>query len=163
MRALRAPLLDAPPLVREGLPTYERRASPAAGAEFTEEISGDFYVRLVTLAVRLVTDANIANRTLRLEYRDNQDNVFAVCGNPVTYPAASTEDYFFCVFQPRGEWEVSAANLVPLHPILLPPTFDFHIEVTNIQIGDQLSRISFVWEKFLTTGQPLLPWGVSDS
>jgi hypothetical protein len=154
MYALRTPSLDAPPLARYGLPDYQMRANPAAGANFTEEISGSFYTRLITVSVRLVTDLNVANRTLRLEFRDNQDNVFAVCGNPVTYPASSTEDYFFSVFQPRGEWEVSAANLVPLHPLLLPPTFDFRIAVTNIQATDQLSRIRFVWERFYTTGQP---------
>jgi len=143
-----APLLDSPPLVRYGLPEYVRGDAPAAGAEFTQEIEGRYHVRLLTFFVRLVTNATVANRTLRLEFRDDADRVFDVCGNPVTYPASSTEDYSFSVWQPRGEWEVSATNLVPLHPILLPPTFDFHIEVTNIQVGDQLSAISWWWERF---------------
>ncbi len=148
MPHLLTPLLDAPPLERYGLPEYVQAASPAAGAEFTQAIEGRYHTRLISLFVRLVTDANVANRTLRLEYRDAAGNVVDVMGNPVTYPAGSTEDYSFSAFQPRGEWEVSATNLVPLHPLLLPPTFDFHIEVTNIQLGDQLSRIRFVWERF---------------
>lgn len=160
MHALRTPELDAPPLVRYGLPEYVRAASPAAGASFVQELGGSFYVRLVSLFVRLVTDATVANRTLRLEYRDEGDNIYCVQGNPVTYPAASTEDYSFSVFQPRGEWEVAATNLVPLHPILLPPTHDFAVTVTNVQAGDQLSRIRFVWERFYTTSQPrVLPPG----
>jgi len=153
MHALRTPLIDAPPLVRYGLPEYVQAASPAAGAEFTQAIESRYHTRLISLFVRLVTDANVANRTLRLEYRDAEGNVFDVCGNPVTYPANSTEDYSFSVFQPRGEWEVAATNLVPLHPILLPPTFDFHIEVNNIQVGDQLSRIRFYWERFYSDVQ----------
>lgn len=154
MHALRTPELDAPPLVRYGLPEYVRRDNPAAGAEFTEELGGNFYVRLVCLFVRIVTDANAANRTVRLEYRDAADNVYHVNGNPVTYPASSTEDFAFSAFHPRGEWEVAATNIVPLGQLLLPPTHDFHIEVNNIQVGDQLSRISFVWERFYTTSQP---------
>lgn len=145
-----APILDAPPLKRVGLPEYVRRDNPAAGAEFTEELGGNFHTRLVCFFCRIVTDATVASRTVRLEYRDAADRVFHVNGNPVTYPASSTEDFAFSAFHPRGEWEVSATNLVPLAPILLPPTFDFHIEVTNIQVGDQLSLISFVWERFWT-------------
>jgi hypothetical protein len=154
MHAARAPLLDAPPLVRYGLPEYVRRDNPAAGAEFTEELGGNYFVRLVSLFVRIVTNATVATRTLRLEYRDAADNVYHVNGNPVTYPASSTEDFAFSAFHPHGEWEVSATNLVPLAPLLLPPTHDFHIEVTNIQVGDQLSAISFVWERFYTSAAP---------
>lgn len=153
-RAVPTPELDAPPLARYGLPEYTRAVSPAAGANFTQAIGGSFYVRLVTLFARLVTDANVANRTLRLEYLDQQNNVYDVQGNPVTYPANSTEDYSFSVWQGQGEWEVAATNLVPLHPLLLPPTHSFRILVNSIQVGDQLSRISWTWERFYTTGQP---------
>lgn len=150
MTVLVAPLLDSPPLRRVGLPELVAGVSPAAGADFALTVEGRYHLRLVTLFVRLVTDANAANRTLRLEYRDAEGNVFDVCGNPVTYPASSTEDYSFSVFQPRGEWEVGATNLVPLHPVLLPPTFAFAIAVTNIQATDQLSRIRFLVERFYT-------------
>ena len=154
MHALKTPELDAPPLARYGLPAYERRDNPAAGAEFTEELGGNYFVRLVCFFCRIVTDATVANRTVRLEYRDHADRVYHVNGNPVTYPASSTEDFAFSAFHPRGEWEVSATNLVPLAPLLLPPTHDFHIEVTNIQVGDQLSALSFVWERFYTSAPP---------
>lgn len=145
-----APVLDSPPLARYGLPEYVVGDSPAAGANFTQLIEGRYHTRLVSLFVRLVTDANAANRTLRLELLDGQSNVFDVAGNPVTYPASSTEDYSFSAYQAQGEWEVAATNLVPLHPVLLPPTFSFRIAVTNIQVGDQLSRIRWVWERFYT-------------
>lgn len=153
MSTLVAPVLDAPPLRRYGLPEYMQAASPAAGAEFVQAIAGPFHTRLLTLFCRLVTSADVANRTLRLEYRDAEGNVFAVCGNPVTYPASSTEDYAFSAFQPRGEWEVAATNLVPLAPLLLPPTFAFAIAVDSIDNTDQISRVRFVWERFYTGDQ----------
>jgi hypothetical protein len=154
-RALPTPELDAPPLFRYGLPEYFRAASPVAGANFTQALGGNFYTRLITLFVRLVTDGNAANRTLRLEYLDTDGAVYCVQGNPVTYPATSTEDYSFSVFQGQGEWEVATTNLVPLHPLLLPPTHSFRILVNNIQATDQLSRITWTWERFYTTGQPV--------
>lgn len=153
-RTIPTPELDAPPLWRYGLPEFFRAASPAAGANFSQALGGSFYARLVTLFVRLVTDANVANRTLRVEYLDTDGAVYEVAGNPVTYPANSTEDYSFSVWQGQGEWEVAATNLVPLHPTLLPPTHSFRILVNSIQAGDQLSRISWTWERFYTTDQP---------
>lgn len=155
MHALRAPLPDSPPLVRHGLPIYEFGTLPAAGANFTYTVDGNYFVRLLTLSVRLATDANAANRTVRLEYLDYAGNVFAVCGNPVTYPANTTaEDFFFSVWQGQGEWEVAASNLVPLAPLLLPPTFAFRVLVNNIQAGDTLTRIRFLREEFYTADQP---------
>lgn len=144
-----APSPFGPHLRPHGFPYLETAPSPAAGAEFTRAVDGNFWIVLLAFCVRLNTDANAANRTLRLEYRDAEDNVYDVMGNPVTYPAnTSNEDFFFSPHQGQGEWEVSTANLVPLHPLPLPPTHDFHVEVTNIQAGDTLTRIRFVVQEF---------------
>ena len=144
-----APSAYGPNLRPHGFPYVVRPAAPGAGNEFTQVVSGEFWVVLLALFVRLNTDANAASRTLRLEYRDDADGVYDVMGNPVTYPANTTnEDYSFSIYQPRGEWEVSTTNLVPLHPLPLPPTHDFHIEVTNIQVGDTLTLIRYVVQEF---------------
>ena len=148
MHALRTPELGAPPLVRYGNPEYVRRDNPAAGAEFTEALGGKFRVRLLTLFVRLVTDANAANRQLRLEYRDDADRVYYVSTPPVTFPASETHDYSFSAWQGQADWTGLLPVVLPLAPMLLPPTHDFHIEVNNIQVTDQLSLISFWWERF---------------
>lgn len=142
-----APVVDAPPLVRHAPPELVIAASPAAGAEFTQAVDG-YWWRLLTIFVRIVTDANAANRTILIEYRDQAGNVYHRNGNPVTYPASQTEDFSFSCFHPRGEWEVSATNLVPLAPLMLPPTHVFAIAVTNVQATDQLSRIRYVVERF---------------
>lgn len=144
-----APELGAPPLRRFAPPTLASGASPAAGAEFTQEINDGLWWRLLTLFVRLTTDANPANRALRVEFRDEAANLLHVNGNAVTYPATSTEDYSFSVWHPRGEWEIEPdTNLVPLAPLLLQPSWDFIINVDNIQATDTLTRIRFVVEKF---------------
>jgi len=154
MSTLLAPLLDAPPLVREGLPTYERPNSPAAGAHFTQAIGGDFFVRLVTVFCRLVTDGTAASRTVLVEYRDAAGNRFAIDGAPVTQSASSTNDWAFSWQRGQPDWEVDGTIMVGLSPLLLLPTMDFRVFVDNIQVTDQLSRIAFVWERFYTTGQP---------
>jgi len=150
MHDLRAPLLDAPPLRRYGLPAWEYRDSPAAAAHFTEELGGLYIVRLISLHVRLVTDANVANRTVLVEYRDAADARLDFSGAPVVQTATDTVDWIFSAFQGQAEWEIDDSILVPLKPSFLPPTFDFRVFVDNIQAGDQLSRIRFKWERFYT-------------
>lgn len=84
MSTVLAPVLDAPPLQRIGLPEYVKAASPAAGANFSQAIDGSNFVRLVTVWCRLVTDANVGNRTVYVEYRDPEANTVLIAGAPVT-------------------------------------------------------------------------------
>jgi hypothetical protein len=156
MRAPYPPLLDAPALYRVGLPEYERGASPAAGEHFAPALDGSYFYRLLSLHVRLVTDATAADRTVVIEYRDTEDSRYDLSGNPVTQDESTTTDWIFSVFTEHGEWPVDDTILVPLHPVLLLPTHDFRVFVDNVQAGDQLSRIRFMFERFYTTGQPVL-------
>jgi len=153
MYALIAPVLDAPPLRRYGLPEYVQGAQPAANAHFVQEIESRYFVRLISVFCRLVTDGTAAARTVLVEYRDAADARYAFSGAPVTQAASTTTDWAFNVFQGQAEWEIDATILVPLAPILLLPTFDFRIFVDNIQAGDQLSLVRFVWERFYTDVQ----------
>lgn len=142
-----APTLDAPPLVRYGPPELVFGANPAAGADFTQAIER-YWTRLVSVFVRLDTDANVANREVVVEYRSGDTLRFALFGAPVTVPANDVVEYAFSAFQPRAEWEVDSSVIVPLGPQLLLPGQDFRIHVVNVQVGDQLDRIRFVQERF---------------
>lgn len=148
MHALRAPLLDAPPLRRYGLPELVYGAQPAAGADFVQAVDGWYYARLVSLFCTLTTDANAADREVVVEYRDQDDARFALAGAPVTVSANSSVSFFFSAWQGQAEWQVDGSVLVPLPPLLLDPTYDFRLHVVNAQVGDQLSAIRFVWERF---------------
>lgn len=154
MHALRTPILDAPPLVRYGLPEYLKGATPAVAAHFVQELGGNFFTRLLSVFVRLETDENAANRTVLVEYRTDEDARFMISGAPVVQTATTTTDWEFDVFQGQAEWTIDDSILVPLKPFLLPPAFDFRVFVDNIQAGDQLSLVRFTWERFYTTNQP---------
>lgn len=140
--------LDSPPLIRVGLPEYVKGAQPAAGASFTDRIPGQHAARLVTLFVRLVTDANVADRTVIVQYLDPEGNPVLVVGAPVTQSASATNDYAFQAFLGRSDWPVGDTILVTLPPLLLIPTFSWTITIDNVQVGDQLSRIRFIRETF---------------
>lgn len=151
----RTPFLDSPPLVRYGsVPEYVKGSSPAAGAAFSQAVPGQYYQRLVSVFARLVTDANVADRTVYLEYLDPEGNRILIAGAPVAQAASTTTDYAFQAFVGQSDWPVDATVLVTLPPLLLLPTFSWRIGAANIQTGDQLSRIRFVQERFYT-GDPL--------
>lgn len=151
----RAPLLDAPPLVRYGaVPEYVLGASPAPGAAFEAKTPGQNYLRLVSVFFRLVTSADVADRGVYLEYLDSAGNRFAISGAPVTQAASTTTDYSFQAQLEAAAWPVDTAVLVPLAPVLLLPTFSFRITATNLQAADAISRVRYVQEAFYT-GEPL--------
>jgi hypothetical protein len=98
--------------------------------------------------VRLVTDANAADRQVQLQYRDEADNVYYISAPPVTWPASETHDHSFSAWTGQADWTTTLPTVVPLAPLLLQPGHDFAIVVNNIQATDALSRIRFVVEKF---------------
>lgn len=151
---LAAPVLDAPPLDRYGLPELVYGTTPAAGAHYSAAIPGQFITRLLSLHVKLVADANVASREVTIEYRNADGLRFALAGINTTVVASQTAYYEFSVFQPEAVATVDSSALVPLPPLLLMPTFDFRVYVVNIQATDQLSQVRYVWERFYTQGQP---------
>lgn len=154
MHALAAPDLGSPPLRRYGLPAYNERQNPAAGAHFSEQPRGLYRTRLLSVFCRLVTDATAANRTVLVEYRDDGDQRYMISAAPVTQAATNTNDWVFDVWQGQAEWTVDDSIIVPLKPLILPPLHDFRIFVDNIQVGDQLSLIRFWWEQFFAESPP---------
>ena len=157
MSSLAAPVLDAPALRRYGPPELVFGANPAAAAHFVFDEDAGYWWRLLSVHVRLVTDANAADRQVVLEYRDIQDQRFDLMGINATQAASLTADYVFSAFQPGVVATVDSSSLIPLHPTLLYPGCDFRLFVVNVQAGDQLSRVRFQLERFYPpddVGQP---------
>jgi hypothetical protein len=154
MSTVAIPTLDAPPLPRYGAPSLEYGASPAAGAHFVQAIAGNYFARLISLHCKLVCSATVASREVVIEYRDAAGKRFGLSGINTTVTAGLTAYYEFSAFQPEAVATVDGSALVPLNPILLRPTDDFRVYVVAIDTTDQLSEIRFVWERFLTAGEP---------
>ncbi len=151
---MRAPVIDSPPLFRYGLPELVFGASPAAATDFVQAVEGRYFTRLLSVFARLVTDANVANRELVLEYRDPQGLRWMLTGSAVTQAASLTIDYVFDVFRDVVTSLSDSTQLIPAAPHLLSGGMDFRLHIVNVQAADQLSRIRFTWERFYSTGQP---------
>lgn len=148
MHGLPYPDVGSPPLLRDGFPEYATYASPAAGADFTATVDGRYYERLLTVWCRLVTSADVANREVVLQFQDAAGTVYRACGAATVVAASLTYDYSFSVWQPETEFPVDTGILVPLDPILIPPTFKWALHVVNVQATDALSRVRVYRERF---------------
>ena len=135
-------------------------ASPAAGlnASFTTGSRNAPFVRVVTAKASLATDANVASRLLSLDY------VSARAGTIVRNAATVliTANQAATVFQwdaqhTVSEWNTGTPVFVPLNSILLGPGWTIQLTVDNIQVGDQLSSISFLLEEFYADSPSDLP------
>ena len=148
------PQLDAPALVRYGLPETIHQASPAAGADWSYTVTGHDYLRLVSLHCKFVADANVASREVVVSYETGNGKRFGLSGINTTVTASQTAYYAFSAFQPEAVATVDSSALVPLSPVLLSPSQVIKLHVVNVQATDQLSDIWTVWERFYTTNQP---------
>ncbi len=133
-----------------GLPSFNSPASPAAGADFTQAIDSAYPARLLAVFCRLVADGSAANREVVVEYRDAGGSRFYVAGAPVVATASTTTDYNFQIGLGQPDWPIDSTILVPLQPLLLLGSWSFRVHIVNVQATDQLSRIRFVWQQYLS-------------
>ena len=148
------PQIDAPGLVRVGLPELVYGDTPAANTDFTYTIQGQYLQRVVSVFCRLVADANVASREVVVSYEDQGGNRFGLAGINTAVTANNTGDYAFSVLNMEAIATVDSSALVPLPGFLMLPTQRVKIHLVNGQAADQLSRIRLVVEKFYTTGLP---------
>lgn len=125
-------------------------AQPAAGANYTLSIPGQFATRLLAVTFRLVCDANAANRVVTVDYLDGAGNTYASAGAAAVITAGQTQDYFGSLDHGTSEWNTNTPVFFPLIDALLMPGRQLQITVANKQAGDQLSRIFKIWERYPT-------------
>lgn len=154
MHGLRTPQLDSPPLPRYGFPELVAGAAPGAGNDFTQDVPGGNFVRLVSVVATLTTDATVADRELVLAYLDAEGNRYGLAGAATTTPAGTVAPYYFQAFTPQEAFPVDGSILVPLPAIILRPTDSFTLHVVNVQSGDTITGVRYEWERFFTDSPP---------
>lgn len=152
MSALYDQTLTAPVSVSRALRELVTIANPSAGAGFTRTLDGRYTVRPLALHFRIVTDANVANRTVYVQYRDAEGVAFASMLAPLNITASTTVDFSFWRGLGQPDWIGTTPIVVPLADLLLLPGYQIVVTVDTVQAGDQLSRIRLLQESFPTDG-----------
>jgi hypothetical protein len=130
--------------------------SPAAGAGFTYTNTGSQWQLIDSIAFRIVTDGNAANRQVKLVYANAEGVALATLPTASVQTATLTWDYTWSTDFDTFNTVVALAVTSPLLNIFLQPGFQIVVSVGAVQAGDQISRIKLYTEQFVTGPQGYL-------
>lgn len=121
---------------------------PAVATAFTLAMIGEYFTRPLSVCFQIVSDANAANRAVRVTYETAGGLVYArVMATPVQV-ASKTVLYQFFADGGSGVGVADTFSQAGLPPIVMSPTDVLAIRVANIQAGDQISAVELILERF---------------
>lgn len=130
------------PFNEMGPPLPETVANPAAGSDWLTGPSSSQLWKIHSVAFRLVTDANVADRRVHVIVRDNGGVTLMRFFGGIDQVASTTIDY---VFQPVGAEVNETNNNIIMEAIpkdlIVNRALDILTDTLNIQVGDQFSNI----------------------
>lgn len=115
--------------------------TPAAGASFSLTTPGRPGWLLLAVTFRLVTDANVADRAVTVDYDDGNGSLFGSNGFGAVVTANTTELFAFQANVGQAAWNTQGQAFVPLLPVEFQGGQKLQINVLNKQATDQLDRI----------------------
>lgn len=122
-------------------------ANPAAGADLSFTIPLPSLFHLLSLKFTFTTDVNVANRIVSLIFDDGGVSFYQIfC--PANHAAGLTYFYefsrnFLSFYNQSNHYYVSIPDF------FLPGNYRILTSITNIQVGDQISSIGILFERFL--------------
>jgi hypothetical protein len=121
--------------------------APAAGANFSLTSPGRPGWRLVAVLFRLVTDANVADRAVTVDYDDGNGTLFGSNGVGFVVAASTTELFAFQENIGQAAWNTRSQAFAPLLPAEFQGGRKLQINVLGIQATDQLDRIVMTFQR----------------
>lgn len=124
--------------------------TPAAGANYTLAVPGQWEMRVLSVLFTFVADANAANRVVTLDHVSPDGKVFASSGASAVITATTTQAYIGQIDRTNSEWNANTPIWFPIADFWVKPAYSARITVANIQATDQLSAIRLIVERFET-------------
>lgn len=119
--------------------------SPAAGANASRVVPGEFGFRVLAALATLTTDANVANRLVSLDVINANSSTRLRNPAPATIPAAtSNQRYVWNSAYAAGVSITNGPMVIPVNDLLVPASWSIQITVDNKQVGDQLAALSLI-------------------
>lgn len=120
-------------------------ASPAAGANASLIVPGQFGYRVLAALASLTTDANAANRLVSLDVINANSSTRLRNPAPASIPANTTgQKYVWNDAYATGTSITNGPMVIPVNGLLVPASWSIQITIDNKQVGDQLSSVSLV-------------------
>jgi hypothetical protein len=141
-------------------------ATPAAGAQASFTVPGDYSMRVIAARAQITTDANAANRIVTLDFANARSSVYHSNGAGKLITANTTAQAIWWSRNRSVSETVAGAPIwCPLLDEIMPPGFTITWAVAAIQATDQLSQLRLWVEKFPTgsRGYPMPTLGADIS
>jgi hypothetical protein len=121
--------------------------APAAGASFSLTSPGRPGWQLLAVTFRLVTDANVADRAVTVDYDDGNGSLMASNGFGAVVAASTTELFAFQANVGQAAWNTRGQAFAPLLPAEFQGGQKLQINVLGVQATDQLDRIVMTFQR----------------
>lgn len=133
-----------------GFQSIVRGADPGAGNSFSLTLDSRWRWRLVSAVFTLTCDANAANRAVTIQNLGAGTDVVMESGIDAVVTANATQK--FAAWQGLSAWNHAANTdwFFPVFPMLMDGGTVFKINVGAIQVGDTLTLIRFVFDRYKT-------------
>ena len=125
-------------------------ADPAAGATYTRAVPGQTWERYVAVSFTLTTSAVVANRQAQLRLLDEDDAIIASISASGTVVAGSTLRARCAVGLGYADNNASGHTDQGMWDVLAPSGWKLNINVTGMDVGDQLSSIVILAQRLPT-------------
>lgn len=130
---------------------YVFPAAPSAGANKAVVVGGENWFRVLAARATLTTDSNAANRLLCLDFINARSTTILRNGASVLVTASTTNQAFEWQYtRTVAEWNTGTPVFLPVVPIFLDPGSTVQFTVDSIQVGDTLTNLSLVLERWPT-------------
>lgn len=133
--------LVTPVAGRVGYQDLLRGDSPAAGSDYRYTVPGQHALWPLSVMATFATSATVKDRTLAVEYQDDDDRRYLIGGAPLTVGASDTRSWCWQPLAGGAAWPVEDAVIAPLPQQHLYPGNSLVIRIGNVDAGDQLSDV----------------------
>lgn len=134
-------------------------ADPAAGVGLTYTVGSKYYERIASLSFTLVSDGNAANRQVAVTINAVTYGVIATVAAGGVQAASLTRTYTFLKGFTSSNAVAGSAFVAPFPDIFLQPEWTVVVGIGSVQVGDQISLVRLLVERF-DTGPAGFPIGM---
>ena len=126
---------------RVGYQDLIRGDNPAPGSDYRYTVPGDYVLWPLSVFCRLTTSAVAGDRSLTIEYQDNNGDRYLVAGAPVTVDPSSTQAFCWHPLVGGVAWPVDDAALAPLPQQMIYPGSSLVLRLVGEDAADQLDKV----------------------
>lgn len=146
--ALETASLLSPYAYGRGYPHVDKPGNPGGGAQAVVNVPGSRNFRIMAVKCIFVASAVVANRTIKMVWKDGDGVDWMVVPATANVVASSTTTVTFNAGGGASYVAGDGSLVVSIPDIFVIGGHSVALDVTNFDAGDQFQNIHWYWEEF---------------